>query len=865
MRKLFEAPCFIISLTFIFSISLVTLSYGAQETVGIPSRPGSAGFEFWKNQQNPFISGKNWNTVPEWAKRKGPGIPTSNTGRSFVEGLKNNPIDTSSPTFIKPEDTLTAEQKAVHKNLKEMGYRKFGKVAPVQPKPPVQTPGVSPGSSTGETFVEGLKKNPFDRTPPVKPQGVKASPSYLGKVLVIIGAIWSGYNISTSDNPKQQAKEEAGGWLGGAAGGLVTGGPVGAIIGAIIGGIMTSSNAANTIMGNDQDYQNQKAMGQAGPKLVEGIKKRDRDNINKGLQIIRDSGMPFEPPQTGTAGGTADVYNPLDDPNRTSKDKPVDVAGADDVGKKFQDSVVKGKGDKKPLDQPVTQQSDGYTKAGTSSGEKTTGDQTQQQAPYGPNPPPGPGRNPAKDARDVVSGLPPPRDPHKDSTGKKTTPGKTTSGSTTAGIEVKVVGKAPPGKCTIVDGLLVPVENWPVKIAGMTVTLSGPVNQSTKSSGGGSFSFKEIPAGDYLITVTEWNYGMTKQNFTAPSGKAIKIVLKGSCPFLYVWTGESYEKENDIYSVARVTPHDLLTEEGKELASRDRLFLQQVSLERIPEHLKKERAYRDHYRITKTLKPDKEGYYRLKIKEQAHEHSFTDVAELLAVDHKPGAKVGVTRDGKVFLFEETSKFALTPSTGEDKGGGAQRTALYNGEGVDLTLPREAFTNGVLAVTWQGFQDGEGKGRTFSPGRPRLSLQRKDPTGEWQTVDWIYPRDETEQAFLVLEDKVPGWDEGGSVRLVATSCDPEKYHRIDRIEWAKRSQETPLVASLPLMSAIKSDGEDALKQLKRADGESLLLRPDEEVALKFRATDLRKGFDRTVIFISEGFYIPMPLVQLARAE
>jgi len=80
---------------------------------------------------------------------------------------------------------------------------------------------------------------------------------------------------------------------------------------------------------------------------------------------------------------------------------------------------------------------------------------------------------------------------------------------------------------------LVPVENWPVKIAGMTGDLEWFVNQSTKSSGGG-LSVQEIPAGDYLITVTEWNYGMTKQNFTAPSGRRIKIVLKGSCPFLYV-------------------------------------------------------------------------------------------------------------------------------------------------------------------------------------------------------------------------------------------------------------------------------------------------------------------------------------------
>jgi hypothetical protein len=351
---------------------------------------------------------------------------------------------------------------------------------------------------------------------------------------------------------------------------------------------------------------------------------------------------------------------------------------------------------------------------------------------------------------------------------------------------------------------------------------------------------------------------MTKQNFTAPSGKAIQITLKGSCPYLYVWTGEEYERENDIYSVARVLPHELLTNEGKEIASSEGLFLQQVSVRNLSGQLKRERSYRDYYRINKSFKVDGEGNYRLKIREQASERSFTDVVELWVVDHRPGLQTGVTRSGKLFFYEELKSLEFLPM----RAGG---TGLYDGEGIEVTLPKEAFSSGLLAVEWQGFRESEGKGRTASVGRPRLSLQRRDPNGIWQTVDWIYPRDEIEQAFFVLEDLGSGWDDGGKIRLVATSCHVEKYHRIDRIAWGKRLKETPVGASLALISAVKSGGEDVRKQLLLADGESVFLGSEEEVNLRFQSRPLEKSFERTFVFVSEGFYIPAPMIRLAAAE
>ncbi len=450
--------------------------------------------------------------------------------------------------------------------------------------------------------------------------------------------------------------------------------------------------------------------------------------------------------------------------------------------------------------------------------------------------------------------------------GSTTTPPASTTPTTTAtstGIEVTEVGDAPPGKCRIVDGQLVSVEGYDENIAGVSITLSGPVNPSTTSSGSGSFNFQEIPSGDYIINVNEWNYGMTKQNFTAPSGKAVKIVLKGSCPFLYVWTGERYEKENDIYSVARIFPSELYSEEASLLAEKDGVFLHQVSLVNIPEKFRKSRSYRDFYMITKALIPDSDGNYLLKIKEQESEHSFTDIVELLFVDHKAENMVGITRGGNPFLYKTLN---MIDNWNDLKGNACdpgQSMGLYNDDGLEIKIPQEAFSSGVLAITWQGFQVGKGSGHATGDGRPKLSLQRKRADGSWQTVDWVYPRDEVQQSFFVLEDLGAGWDDGGKVRLIAKSCLPEKYHRIDQIAWSKCLREVPLVESLSLVSAIKSNEENVRAQLLAADGNSLRLGPKEEVLISFKSIPLEERMERTVFLITEGFYIPVPMIRLTQ--
>jgi len=467
-----------------------------------------------------------------------------------------------------------------------------------------------------------------------------------------------------------------------------------------------------------------------------------------------------------------------------------------------------------------------------------------------PTPSPTPGVTPTPSPTASPSPKPSPTPP---ATGK---PGGTIT--VVPGVPVS------PGKSKIVQGQLVALlpERYEPKIAGMTVTLTGKASRSTSSNSGGGFSFPEIPAGTYTIAVKGWSRGMTATTFRTPPGKAIRIVMKGSCPYLFVWTGDRFEKENDIYSTARLRPAELMAAMGYRVEAGEGLFVTQLPLDAIPLQLQKDKSYRDYYRLVRAPKANGKGTFRLKIVERADEYSFTDLGELLAIKRPNGFQVGVTREGKLFYYDD-----LQPvGSGRDLHGNSypekEPIAMYNRDVLELTLPGEAFDKGVLAVTWQGFQTGNSKDDTFSPGRPYLALQRLDPAGKWRTVDSIYPRDEVEQAYLLLEQKDSGWDAGGRVRLVAANCWSEKFHRIDRVAWGRVSEIKPLALELPLESARKSGEPEQGDLLRSADGRSLQLGPSEEVSLKFNGSVLDPEEDYTFFFVSEGFYLPAPQIRVA---
>jgi len=114
-----------------------------------------------------------------------------------------------------------------------------------------------------------------------------------------------------------------------------------------------------------------------------------------------------------------------------------------------------------------------------------------------------------------------------------------------------------------------------------------------------------------------WTNGIP-QNLLAPESRLTftekQELLKGSCPYLYTWTGEKYEFFTDLLWAA---PIGLQFGEGITAPTRDWEYLLIPGERLVPE----------------------DGQYRLQVTEELWEAAYFDHIELIAVDHPVGTSV----------------------------------------------------------------------------------------------------------------------------------------------------------------------------------------------------------------------------------
>ena len=110
---------------------------------------------------------------------------------------------------------------------------------------------------------------------------------------------------------------------------------------------------------------------------------------------------------------------------------------------------------------------------------------------------------------------------------------------------------------------------------------------------------------------------------------AIALATKESCPFVYSWNGTQYVFDGEPYGGA-VT-------RGLE---------------------------RDDYSSLEHLRPDSAGLYRLLVTNEVNETQYTNLMELMVVDHAPGSRFEVDEVGKL----HNVKTAVGPSTAQDQNG-----------------------------------------------------------------------------------------------------------------------------------------------------------------------------------------------------
>ena len=235
-----------------------------------------------------------------------------------------------------------------------------------------------------------------------------------------------------------------------------------------------------------------------------------------------------------------------------------------------------------------------------------------------------------------------------------------------------------------------------------------------------------------------WTNGVPQNVITPKSNQRIleKQVLKGSCPFLYVYDGGGYQFVTDLLwrsPLGMVTPMGFLA--AAETA--------------------------DYVKISGDLMKPKAGVYSLQITEELWETAYFDMVKLLAVDHPEGTQIFVDEKYTPPPFPEfkiyTTKEIHRPHIALDHNGydvsDALKTVDYHyaiehepgvfqgvvethfivldlgdvSDGSELTL----FLTGWIFPTDTSINLALSQNPSINPHFPYLQVRDKD--GQWQTV------------------------------------------------------------------------------------------------------------------------------------
>ena len=405
------------------------------------------------------------------------------------------------------------------------------------------------------------------------------------------------------------------------------------------------------------------------------------------------------------------------------------------------------------------------------------------------------------------------------------------------------------------------------------------------------FGLGAFDAADVVRVV--WTNGVP-QNVIGPQAKQRileKQILKGSCPFLYVYNGEKYEFVTDLLWRA---PLGLVTSMG---------FV-------APDETK------DFVKISGTQMQLKDGKYSIQITEELWETAYFDEVKLIAVDHPAGTDIFVNEQYVPPPFAEFKVYGvnekLHPKSavnhrGEDVSD-ALRTFDYHYavehapgpyQGVvephaivlDLgdvpnDVPVMLFLTGWIFPTDTSINVALFQNPEISPRFPSVAV--KDGTGEWKTViDMIgLPAGKNKTITVDLTGKFLSddrqvrietdmqiyWDAAfftlgaQDVPIELTTLNPDSADLHYR-GFSEMYRPTPHAPHLFDYQKVTTDAQwrdlagyytrygDVKPLLQEVDDMYVILNAGDEITVEFdaaRLPDLKRGWVRDFILYSDGW-------------
>ena len=299
-----------------------------------------------------------------------------------------------------------------------------------------------------------------------------------------------------------------------------------------------------------------------------------------------------------------------------------------------------------------------------------------------------------------------------------------------------------------------------------------------------------------------------------------------SCPWVYVWNGTEFVKDNDIYSVARYQQGEM----------------------------------RDYYLLQQPLVAQG-NHYNLEIREVESEDSWTDFIGLLAVDHRPDVAIAPDGKGNVLAYRPsrlnkpisaigiTDADVLTAVSDRDNSG----YKAYSGDSVELDFGAVNVSAGArVLLRVKGFLQGWGEVKPFS-GPPAIVVQMRDSNAAWQEIGRLNPRFEWSEGVFELSPELLDPFKKLRIRLTSISHDT-KYHEIDLVALDIGPQPKMTVTELPLLSATFGS-KDVLPLLSVSDNDYVQMASGNKFKVSFADLHQSHGLVRDFILVSEGYYVP----------
>jgi len=343
------------------------------------------------------------------------------------------------------------------------------------------------------------------------------------------------------------------------------------------------------------------------------------------------------------------------------------------------------------------------------------------------------------------------------------------------------------------------------------------VAKSTTNATGGveSISLSAPYTGTYYLVVKRATETTGTGTFTLTSS----IRDGGGCPYVYVWNGSYYVKDNNILPASEI---------GNGTDTKDYYKLEQP--------------------LTPTRQNRHSSIYSLKIREFESERDYLDQVQLKSIDHADSVSIAVTGSGEIITYHQPDgATTCTDNNGTDR---LSKISTMNGNVSDPGTYFQGYAGDWLLLNFGNVTASNANLILRDDQKCMdvcINVQVPDNNGSWQTIDVLHPRSFWSMEAVNMTAYIP---QSGNFTVRLYWMAP---HRLDYVGLDTSGQAPVTVSSTTPILAIHSTLGDVTQKLLYDDENIVELVNGQEVTIDFVLPKNAANTTRDFIFFTNGYY------------